>query len=337
MLRILLGLIFLASCSTGTVSTGGDQNFVYDAKKNYSKDELMEMSPKLVTTLKRDPRFGKLDDLFGKNQKALLKIGILIFESSVQPTLGGLAQSNKIYLSEQGKQLLTENLLSVWDESFPVLSPELNYVKIASVKNATSLQQYGFEVFDYVKSDRDKLAPDDIFYLDSGKKTTTTTVLNPRGMRDLSFMLVPAYELMGGPKWSEHNKHFLNDLVKELELDAAIIVMSELSWTSHHKDKYTNEFIPEELTLKISASTLLPLHLYNDRLEKTGNKTKADVTLCYRSYETKVKMPVEISVPPMDQKFETIEKNLLNPMLKTYKDLSQMTMLRIVEDLKKTW
>lgn len=321
----------------GTIQNGGEDSYFYDSRSEYTKEDLTELAPKVVTTFKRDPRVGKLDDLFGPKQAPLKRVGIVIFEANIQPTLGGLANEDKIFLSEQGKQLLAEKYLSVWEQSLPILVPGLEYVNTAKVKKAKALHQYGFQVPDYVKSRRTALAPDDIFYLEKGKKTTLATVLNPRGMRDLSFMMVPAYELMGGPKWSEHNKQFLNDLVKELKLDAAIIVMSKTSWTAAHTDKNSGAIIPEEIEVKISASTLLPLHMYNDRLEKIGNKEKADVTLCYRSYESKIKVPALLSVEPTDQNFETIEKELLAPLLKTYADLSQMTIIQVAEDLKKTW
>ena len=337
MLRILLGLVFLASCSMGTVKTGGEESYVYDARSEYTKADLAELSSKVVTTSQRDPRVGKLDELFSKKQKPLKRVGIIVFESVIQPTRGGLSGADKIYMSEQGKQLLTEKYLSIWQQTASLISSDVQFVPISQIKRARTMQKYGSEVEDYVKSARTSFAPDDIFFMESGKKSTLATIMNPRGMRDMSFLLVPATELMGGPKWSEHNKQFLNELMKELKLDAALIVMSDVSWTAAHKDKYTDEFIPEEIKFKISASTLLSLTQYNQRLEVIGNKEKADVTLCYRAYESKMKIPVYISVPEMDQNFDMIEKDLLNPMLKTYKDLSQMTLMRIIEDLKKTW
>lgn len=337
MLRIVLALLILSSCSMGTIKSGGEEKYVYDSRSDYTPEDLKELAPKVITTSKRDPRVGKLDDLFGPKQKPLKRIGIVVFETSLQPTLGGLAGDDLVYLSEAGKQIFTENLLSIWNQSFPILAKDVDYVSINKIKKAKSLHQYGMEVSDYVKSNRSSLAPDDIFYVERGKRTPTVITLNARGMRDVSFLLVPAYELMGGPKWSEHNKHFLNDVVKELKLDAAIIVMSKISWTTAHKDKLSDDFIPEEMTLKVEASTLLPLSLYHERLEKIGQKEKTDVTLCYRTYESEIKIPVAISVPPMDRNFKTITNEIVNPSLKAYKDLSIMVMNRIIEDMKKTW
>src|SRR5690606_32370507 len=145
-------------------------------------------------------------------QNPLKRVGIVIFESMIQPTRGGLAGNDLVYLSEAGKQLLTEKLLSVWEEVFGIVAPRLDYVSLNTIKKAPSFNKYGAAEKDYVLSSRAALAPDDIFFLNAGRKTTTTTLLNPRGARDMSFVLVPATELMSGPKWSEHQKHFLNDV-----------------------------------------------------------------------------------------------------------------------------
>lgn len=337
MLRIFFGLIFLSACSMGTIKNGGEDRYYYDVRSDYTKEDLQELAPKVVTSLKRDPRFGKLDALFGKNQKPIKRVGIVVFESIIQPTLAGLAGEDRIYLSASGKQIYTEAFLRIWEESFSILANGVDYLPTSKVKKAKSFNQYGMVGDDFVQSKRNSLAPDDIFFLEKGKKTTTETILNPRGMRDVSFMLVPAYELMAGPKWSEHNKHFVNDLMKELKLDAVIIVMSKISWTSAHKDRFSDDFIPEEIEVKIEASTLLSLSEYNERLEKSGIKEKADVTLCYRAYESSIKIPTAITVPEMDQNFKTITTEVINPSLKTYKDLTQMTLDRIIEDVKKTW
>ena len=337
MLRIFLALLILSSCSMGTVKTGGERTYAYDVNSSYTSEDLKEMSSQMVQTSYRDPRTGKIQDLFGKNQPPLKRVGIIVFETRIQPTYDGLAGKNMIYMSEAGKQILSENLLRIWEESVKILAPEMDYVTSLQMKKATSFRQYGSNEEDFVKTRRSNLAPDDIFFLESGKKTTTTTIVNPRGMQDVSFLLVPATELMDGPKWSEHNKHFLNDVAKELKLDAAIIVMSDLSWTAAHTDKHSGEVIPEEIKVEINASTLIPLSGYHQRLENIKISDKPGVTLCFRSYESELKVPALISAPEEMKNFKTIETELLTPMLKTYKDLSQMTLMRITDDLKKTW
>lgn len=321
----------------GTIKSGGDEAFSYDAKASYSSSDLEELSPKIVSTLKREPPVGKLRELFNKTQKPLKRIGIIIFESEIQPTRSGLSGKNEIYLSEQGKQILTENFLSIWEQSFQVLGKEIDFVKMSKIKTAPSFSKYGSSQNDFVKTKRSTVAPDDIFFLESGKKTTTSTVINPRGMRDMSFVLVPAYDLMGGPKWSEHNKHFLNDVAKELNLDAVIILMSQVSWTAAHTDKHSGENFEESLNLKLLSSILIPLHAYHERLNKLNVSDLPGVNLCFRSYEAQLKIPVKITFPAEEKNFTSIENELLLPLFKSYKDLAQMTVLEITQDMKASW
>lgn len=320
-----------------TIKSGGEKPYVYDVKTEYTSEALDELSPQLVETSKRDPHIGKLDSLFSKKQSPLKRVGIVVFESRIQQTLDGLAGQNLVYLSESGKQILTESFLSIWEQSIKLLSPDLDYVPTSKIKKTIPFHQYGQPEENFVKVQRSSLAPDDIFFLEKGKKTTMTSILNARGMRDVSFLLVPAYELMAGPKWSEHNKHFVNDVAKSLNLDAVIIVMSDVSWTASHTDKHSGEFIPEEISVEVKASTLIPLFRYHERLTKLHINEKPNLTLAYRAYNAEVKIPANISVPEGEKNFSTIEKQVLSPMLKTYKDVSQMMILRIAHDLQKTW
>lgn len=337
MLQLLLASLLLSSCSIGVTKKGGKKSYTYNPAIEYQLSEISSDASDIVETSYRDPKFGTLKDLFASNQKPLKRVGIIIFESVVQPTRGGLSGQDLIYVSAQGKQLMTERFLQVWEQSFSILGSDVDFVTTAKIKKAKAFAQYGLDQENFINSKRVGLAPDDIFYIEPGKKTTIETTLNPRGMRDMSFLLVPANELMGGPKWSEQNKQFVNDLSKELNLDAVIIVMSEVSWTAAHTDKSTGDSIPEEMTIKISSSTLLSLTEYNKRLQKTGYNDPADINLCYRTYKGELKVPIHISLPTSDLNFNSIEKELLGPLFKTYKDLSQMTIVNIVNDLKKTW
>lgn len=61
-------------------------------------------------------------ELFGPKQNPIKRVGIITFESMIQPTWNGIAAHDKIYLSKSGKQLLTEELLKIWDEA-------LSYIK----------------------------------------------------------------------------------------------------------------------------------------------------------------------------------------------------------------
>ncbi|HXH30141.1 MAG TPA: hypothetical protein VNJ01_04960 [Bacteriovoracaceae bacterium] len=336
-MKLLICWLLLLSCANYKVTkVGGGKPYLYEVSRDYSLSELAALSTEMVTTSRRDPPVSTLDHLFSKKQPPVKRIGILIFESEVQPTRGGLAGENKIYPSESGKQILTENFLSVWEQSLPIAGPALEVSAGEDIRSARALKQYGSPVTDYIKTDRTTLAPGDIGFLEAGRRSASATVINPRELRDLSFVLVPAYRLMGGPKWSEQNKHYINDLVKELKLDAALVIMSEVSWSAAQTDKRSGEVFPEELKLALSASVLVPVSSYHSRLERLGIKDRPNVTLSYRAYQSEISVPAVISVPPQMQNFDTIQRELISPMMKTYKDLALMTIIRIDRDLRQT-
>ncbi len=336
MIRSLFLLLFLVSCASGVTTRGGKKSYVYDGEREYDSSALRDLAPKIVSSTFRDPPVGTLAELFSPPRPGIKRLGIGIFETRIQPTYEGLAGDDAVYLTPAGKQLLTENFLTIWEESLHSLAPELDLVPTESLRRFPSYGTYGMRQEDFVLTSRSVLAPDDIFFLEKGRKTTTAVTLNPRESRDLSFLLVPGYELMAGPKWSEHNKHFLNDLSKEAKLDAVIVALSDVSWTRAHTDKHSGEVYPEELKLRIRASVLVPLHAYHTRLGLVGKKETPNVTLCYRSYEAKLRLPIDLSADESQKTFQTIEDRLLRRMFKSYKDLAQLTILRIQSDLDKT-
>lgn len=336
MLRILLAIVFLTSCSLGTKSKGGNHRYRYEPTFDYSLEELQALSGSFVSVERRDPPVGKLDELFSKELPDLKRIGIVVFETQIQPTRSGLSDNDKIYPTEQGKQLITEKLLGLWEEGISLAAPDLDYVNSTQVKQSKALHQYGLDVTDYIKAERTKVEGDDLLWLPPGKKTAMFTIMNPRGMRDLSFMLVPASELMSGPKWSEQNKIFLSDICRELKLDAVFVIMSKVSWTAERKDKFTNENYREELNLRIEATTLVPFTSYHDRLGKLKESQRPSVNVAYRRHVGELTIPVEISIADEKKDFNEIETRLLAPIFKSYRDLSLTMIDQMARELRKT-
>ncbi len=334
--HLILGAIFLTSCTLGTKKNGGKHRYRYEPDFEYTLEDLHELSSSVVVMEKRDPRVGTLDKLFAKGMPPIGRIGIVVFESEIQGTRSGLSENDKIYPSEQGKQLITEKFLGLWEEGMPLLASDLDYVPTSDIKKTKAINHYGLSVTDYIKTDRTKIEQDDIQWLGPGKTTPLFTIMNPRDMRDLSFLLVPASELMSGPKWSEHNKTFLNDICRELKLDAVMILMSEVSWTAEGKDKFTKENIPEVLSLEIKATTLIPSHRYQERLALIKEREEQVMNVAFRYHEGQLKIPITISIPEKEKSFEQIESRLLNPMFKAYRDLSFMMIDRMAEEIRKT-
>lgn len=335
MLRFFLGICLLTSCTLGVKKSGGDKNYHYDVSSNYFTEELRDLAPKIVETQVKEPPVGKRSQLFSLQQKPIKRIGIIVFETIVQPTYDGLAGKHKVYLSESGKQLFAENFLKIWEESLSNMAKDFSYVKVNKIKKALSYPLYGTDPEDFIKVKRHTLMPDDIFYLPSGKKTTMETIISPRGMRDFSFALVPAAELMQGPKFSEHSKHFVNDICKELKLDAVLVLMSRVSWTAAQIDKHNGEYIPEEINLKLESTLMIPFSSYHERLKVSGiNDEYLNINVPFAFYQGHLRIPALISVSPESENFTTIENEIIIPVMKSYKDLTQMMISRMEQDLK---
>lgn len=338
MLRLSLMLFLLASCSLGVTSKDGQESHAYRNAEDYNLERLRELAPKVVTTSWRHPPVSTLDKLFAPSQPDLKRIGIVVFETNIQETRSGLASTTgKVYPTAAGKQLLTEEFLTIWDEALPIVFPEGEYVPVAQMKEAKALHQGGADVTDLIKSPRTTLAEGDLIYLEKGKATATETIVNARGMQDLSFVLVPASDLMNGPKWSEHQKYLINDVAKELKLDALIVVKSSISWEADHKEDLSGDHRPEEMQLTMTASTIVPMVRYHERLKLIGNSEEPLVTATYRTHQATLKLPVKINLPPEEQKFENIEKNLISPMIQSYRDLAVMTLIQMAHEWKKTF
>ncbi len=61
-------------------------------------------------------------------------------------------------------------MLSIWNQGLPIVGEGLEYVSVVKTKKSVSLKQYGSDVDDLIHSKRTAFAPDDIFYLEKGKK-----------------------------------------------------------------------------------------------------------------------------------------------------------------------
>lgn len=332
-------LLILCSCAFGVKESGGDGLYIYRPELAHSSEELAKNAHEYVKTSMKDPSVGKMEELFAPGMPAIKRIGIISFEALIQPTYGGVAPENSVFLSASGKQLMVESFLKVWEQSLGVLGKDFSFIKTVKIDNAKTSQQYGTDVTDHIKVNRSHYMPDDIFYLNKGKLTTYTALVNPRKMRDLSLLLVPAYELMGGPKFSDAQKHYVNELCKELKLDGVLVIFNDVEWSVKGVDKYSdNKDIPEEAKIKISASLVLPFSNYHHRLDLMKYKgEKPQQSITYRDYKTSVRIPLTLSVAEEEKNLTTIEKNLLTPVMDVYVQLTQMIISELSDDMKKTY
>jgi len=255
----------------------------------------------------------------------LTRIGIIVFESKIQDTRSGLSSSEgKFYPTPAGKQILTEKFLRIWEEAFPIIDPQASFIPVAKIIQAKSYPHCGQDADDYVKSPQEELSVQEIPYLPTGKKTSMNTIISPRGMRDFSLLLVPAAELMGGAKWSEHQKLMVSDVARELNLDALLVIMNEASWTGSF------------LRTKIEGTIVIPAGQYRDRLLSLKKSAPKPITVSYRNYSGEVITPVQLTEASEDWGMKEIERALLSPLFRSYRDLSLMMMIQMKKDLDET-
>lgn len=323
MLRFIFPILLFTSCSLNKVD-GGEKSYVYK-DKDYDLSALKDMAPDLIRTSRRDPPGAQLDKLFSKKMPALKRIGIIVFESKIQETRSGLSSSDgKFFPTEAGKQIITEKFLRIWEEAFPIIDPLSDLVPVKKIVEAKSYPHYGQDPDDYVKGNQEEILASDIPYLPKGKKTPIHTIMTPRGMRDFSLLLVPAADLMGGAKWSEHQRLMVNDVASELKLDALLVLMSEASWSESF------------LRTKIEGTIIIPSSQYRDRLLALKKSPHKGITVSYRNYQGEILTPVQLSEAGENWEMEEKEKNLLSPLFRAYRDLSLMMMIQMKKDLDET-
>lgn len=323
MLRFIIPLLALTSCSLNQTN-GGEKSYTYKAQ-DHDLQNLRDMAPDLIRTSRRDPPGATLDSLFSKKMPDLNRVGIIVFESKIQDTRSGLSHSEgKFFPTPAGKQILTEKFLRIWEEGLPIIDPQLTYVPVSKIIETKSYPHYGQDPDNYINGIQGELTSAEIPYLPAGRKTSMHTIVSPRGMRDLSLLLVPASELMGGPKWSEHQKLMVNDVAKELNLDALLVIMSEASWSGSF------------LRTKIEGTIVIPAGQYRDRLIALKKSVPKPITVSFRNYKGEIISPIQISEAGEGWDFEDIERSLLSPLFRSYRDLALMMMIQMKKDLDET-
>src|SRR5690606_33212156 len=162
-------------------------------------------SQDVVTSYQRDPRQLTWEEAF-PSKKAIKSTSTLSFETIIQPTRSGISGSDKVYLSPKGKQLLTEKLLSVWEEAYTtVVNDETNYLHMRKIFDDFSIHsQYGTGVKNYGGTFQEGLEKEDVFLAERGKRLSALALFQPHFSRVLPLLLVPGNQLFGGPRGNEY-------------------------------------------------------------------------------------------------------------------------------------
>jgi hypothetical protein len=112
--------------------------------------------------------------------------------------------------------------------------------------------------------------------------------------------------------------------------------MSKISWSTNRIDKHSGERLAEEVKVDLSASTLVSISEYRERAQKLKLKDAPSVNLCYRHYEAKLGIPIDLGFSKEEARFELIQERLLGPTFKSYKELAFMLIDQLSGDLRKT-
>lgn len=337
MLRIL-PLFFVVSCTLGSHKFGGNKAYQYSPETTYSQQDLKELSDEVVTAFKKDPRQMSWDQVFKKSNGPIKSFSTLSFEGIIQPTRAGLSGPDKIYLSSKGKQVLTEKLLMIWEETFQTAKDKsFSYMKMRELFDDPKVHsKYGNEVTNHGGNYQKGLELDDIFYKVKGKTLSALALFSPSFGRDLSLLLVPGYQLFGGPRGNDYQKYYIEEVTREYKLDAVFTMLVEIDWQSTREDKITKQSIQQKAVIKIKLTPILSYRNFSERLKKQGKEISQGLpNLNWGSYEAQLDIPIDLDKISMDSSLEEIDSFLLRPVLKSYADMCVMITDRLNDDLKR--
>lgn len=335
-LSLILLIVISTSCST--TRDGGSVAFEHVYYESLTGQEKPIYAQSVVLKETRDPKEVKLEEFRTSPEGKIQKIGLVLFETVIRPTITGLSSDQSVYLSLLGKQKLTDLMHQFWVKELKLKLGKVGVELIspATLKASKEFRAYGSPVENLYQGKIQDLNSEDIFYLPPGKKLEIDSLELPRSMQNVSLLLIPATEMMFGPKPTEHQALWVNGLCRELGLDAVIVVGTWASWVRGGIDKRTKEEIKEEMTLKMGASILYPYQTYFTLGERKGNGDLRKENIPLATYSVKVQSPVKISVEEAQENFQTIQTNLLDTFWKQFSGVSDLVMERIVTDVKET-
>lgn len=336
-MKFLTIFLLLLVTACGHVRTdGGQSSFDPELYSKLQPSEHMTYAQTVVKREERDPDGIKLKDLVHSKYGEIKKIGLVLFETQIQPSVSGLAVGENAYLSERGKQILARDFFNLWNSMLSKRS-SVSWISTKDILKSKAFRGYGSVVTDHILRRKAEMKDNDIFWKSGGKEIPMGSLILPPNHQDVSILYIPAIEMMGGAKMVEHQKHWVNDICKELGLDAVLIVSSRASWDQGSVDKRTKEIIPEEMKISIESSILYPFSSYHaaaKELTEANSLPKKSVPLA--AYTVSAKFPVKITVPESERTFKTIQENILRPLKLNYRALSSLVIDRIITDIHQT-
>jgi hypothetical protein len=336
---LFLSFATLMSCAHQVVQDGGQVTFDYDDYKNMAPEERLTYAQTVVKRERRNPEGVELEKIGQYPIGKIKKLGVVLFETQIKTSRSGLASERNIYLSESGKQALTESFYRTFEFELKKISlpMALEWVSKDDLEASRAFRSYGSVYKDFMLNRSKKLNDLDVFWKKGGEKIPETSLLLPANMQDVSLMYVPAYELMGGAKPSQHQHHWVNDLCKELGLDAVVVVSMSADWSRGGVDKRSQALIPEKMDISVESTIIYPWSTHHKILEEQKKSTTQKRNMPLAAYSAKASVPVLISIDPAQETFETAMRNVIFPLTVYGDSLLSLVAQRIVADIYQTY
>lgn len=330
-MKFILSLLLLAACAHKVRQDGGSANFDVEAYSALSPAEIPAYAQTVVLRQERDPDRVTLQEIKNSSEGQIKRAAILVFETEIQPSRSGLATDQNVYLSPRGKQILTEELMRHWEKELKRVSSKTTWLKRSELLKSKAYRSGGFTMEDLILRRGDQLSEEDAFWKSRGQAIPETSLVVPRNYQDVSMVFVPATQLMNGPKPTQHQHHWVNDVCRELKLDAVLLVYTGAEWRQEQIDKKTNEKLAEELKVKMDVSLIYPFSTYHTVGARKMENGLPKLNIPLATYTVKAARPIKITgVEPTLSKANT---QVLNPYRQTVEALSSLVIERLATDL----
>ena len=152
----------------------------------------------------------------------------------------------------------------------------------------------------------------------------------------MSMIMIAAYDLIGGAKPNQHQFHWVNDVCKEMGLDAIVVIHMDASWTRGSIDKRTQELIPEEMKVALKGSVIYPWGKFHRASEASGIKLLNKLNIPLAAYSIHTRLPITMSVEEPNETFEVAEKNIIHPLSVTVESFVSLMTSRMMTDITST-
>jgi hypothetical protein len=333
--KLFYALLFLLiSCSAHERKIGGEE--VYKGE-NITVENKQELADKTVKITFRDSPRDYQMKAFRHPHGSLKRIGFMFFETIIQSTRDGLSHEENYFFTNHAKQLITEDLYKRWISRLEKLNPELKFIKVEDefIKNKT-FSSYTEDFLDYSTKLGDTLLADDIQYLVKGKTTSMNNLMMPRKFKDLSLMSAPLATFLGDTKPSDYHKYWINDVATELNLDAILVVFSQLEWNRTSPDALDPKKInPEGAKLKIESTISIPYKRFQKILISSGfNPDINPGSVAFRKYESKAFIDLKIEKPNIGENSQDAFYRLIgNRVFNAYDSMTDLILSKMETDL----